>query len=89
MTGARANPRKFKPPFLKGAKRSAASWKDRFGRWAADKNRRPGAAKPDQTDQKRGGKDPDNGGLAADAPRKPNTPNLSGGAAVRLEFGED
>ena len=82
MSGARAKPRKFKPPFLKGAKRSAASWKNRFGGWATDKNRRPGANKRDR-------KDPDNGGLAAEAPRKPDTPNLSGGAAARLEFGED
>ncbi|MCK0098340.1 hypothetical protein MWU38_02990 [Qipengyuania sp. S6317L1] len=89
MSGARAKPRKFKPPFLKGAKRSTASWKDRFGGWATDKNRRPDAAKPDQADHKRDRKDPDSGGLAAEAPRKPNTPNLSGGAAARLEFRED
>jgi len=77
MSGARAKPRKFKPPFLKGTKRSAASWKNRFGGWATDKNRQPSASKRDR-------KGPDSGGLAAEAPRKPNTPNLSGGGAAPL-----
>ncbi|UAB77741.1 hypothetical protein INR77_13295 [Erythrobacter sp. SCSIO 43205] len=89
MSGARANPRKFKPPFLKGAKKSVSYWKDRFGKWAADQKRRPNAPKPEQKDGPGNGHDPDTGGLAAELPRKPKDPNLSGGAAARLEFGSD